>query len=67
MVRQTNSTNVQYCAVKLLSFIVNDMLDYAQLSTGQFRKSQTKFNLVESVTDIIDVIGFKAKEYGIKL
>ena len=67
MVRQTNSTNVQYCAVKLLTFIVNDMLDYAQLSTGQFRKSQTKFNLVESVTDIIDVIGFKAKEYGIKL
>jgi len=67
MVRQTNSTNVQYCAVKLLTFIVNDMLDYAQLSTGQFRKSQTKFNLIESVTDIIDVIGFKAKEYGIKL
>ena len=34
LVRQENSSNVQMSAVKVLSFLVNDMLDYAQLSAG---------------------------------
>lgn len=43
------------------------MLDYAQLSAGKFRKNFTRFNLVDSVSDIIDVMEFKAQELGIKL
>ena len=43
------------------------MLDYAQLSAGKFRKNYTRFNLVESVCDIIDVMDFKAQELGIRL
>ena len=52
-------------AVKLLNFIVNDMLDYAQLSAGQFRKSYSKFDLVQAITEITDVLSFKANQIGI--
>lgn len=43
------------------------MLDYAQLSAGKFRKLESKFDLVQCVSEILDVLGFKAKEIGISL
>ena len=43
------------------------MLDYAQLSAGQFRKNYTRFNLIESVQEIMDVMSYKAEELGINL
>ena len=53
--------------MKILTHIVNDMLDYAQLSAGQFRKLYSKFNVRNSINEIIDVMAFKAKELGITL
>lgn len=43
------------------------MLDYAQLSAGQFRKFYSKFNLVESVNEIKSIMQYKADELGITL
>lgn len=43
------------------------MLDYAQLSAGQFRKFINRFNLVDSVDEIISIMRFKADELGIIL
>lgn len=65
--RYEKSSNVQLTAVKLLSFLVNDMLDYAQLSAGQFRKFVKKFNLVDSVKEIVNMMKFKVDELGIEL
>ena len=56
------STNVQLSSVKILGSLVNDMLDYAQLSVGQFRKIITNFNLKECVNEIINIMKFKADE-----
>lgn len=43
------------------------MLDYAQLSNGEFRKFYTNFNLRSSVTEIIDIMSFKAHQLGIRI
>lgn len=58
--RQTTSTNIQFTAVKLLNFIINDMLDYAQLNAGKFRKQLVRFDLVESISEVLDIMKFKA-------
>lgn len=65
--RQVVSTNVQNSAVKMLNSIVNDMLDYAQLSTGQFKKCYSRFNLVESIGNIVEIMNYKATELGLKI
>ena len=52
---------VQLSAVKILNFLVNDMLDYAQLSAGQFRKANNFFNLPKSINEIVSVMTFKAQ------
>ena len=67
LTRQEESTNIQLSAVKILNFLVNDMLDYAQFSAGQFRKFITKFNLNEAVTEIFNILHYKATEMGIEL
>lgn len=54
-------------AVKILNFLVDDMLDYAQLSAGQFRKFQCIFDLPKAINEILDVMNFKADELGIKV
>ena len=43
------------------------MLDYAQISAGQFRKTFKKFDLVKSVDDIVKIMKFKADEFGISM
>ena len=48
LVRQEESTKVLSSSVKIMNFIICDMLDYAQLGAGQFRKFIQKMNLVES-------------------
>ena len=65
--RQTGSTTVQMTAIKILNFLVNDMLDFAQLSAGKFRKNWSQFELVGSISEVIDIMDFKAKELGITL
>ena len=65
--RQIQSTAIQNSAVKILNILVNDMLDYAQLSSGKFRKNYTRINLVDSISEIIEVLNYKASELGITL
>lgn len=67
LIRQEQSSIVQISALKILSFLVNDMLDYAQLSSGQFRKFMSNFDLFHTVTDVIDFMKFKADELGISI
>jgi len=38
---------------KLLDFLINDVLDFAQLWTGKFRMRVTSFNLREAIEEII--------------
>lgn len=43
------------------------MLDYAQLSAGQFRRFKSNFNLIESINEMIEVMNYKAYELGINM
>ena len=43
------------------------MLDYAQLSSGQFRKFFKKFNVVDSVEDVVSIMKFKAEKLGVEI
>ena len=52
---------MQLSAVSILNYLVNDMLDYAQLGAGQFRKFESIFNLQNAISDILKVLEFKAK------
>ena len=38
IMKQEDSTSMQMSATKILGFLINDMLDYGQLSAGKFRK-----------------------------
>lgn len=67
LTRLEESTNVQISSCEILKFFLNDMLDYAQMSAGQFRKFFKSFDLVESVGEILSILRFKADELGIDL
>ena len=67
LVKQEQSTSLQASATKILNYLINDMLDYAQLSAGQFRKFQKRFNLIKSINDIIRILRFKADELDIAI
>lgn len=38
---------------KILNFLVNDILDFAQMRNGKFRKHNQNFNLKDSINEII--------------
>ena len=40
---------VQNSSQKMLSFLVNDILDFAQLRSGKFRKDISFFNIKEAI------------------
>ena len=63
--RQATSTVAQRSAIDTLNFLVSDMLDYAELRAGQFRKTSQNFNIVNCVTEIKDIYNFKAGELNL--
>lgn len=38
---------------KLLDFLINDILDFAQLRSGKFRMRVTAFDLREAIEEVI--------------
>ena len=49
------SIGIQRSSTKLINYLVNDILDFAQLKSGKFRKDISKFDIRESIQEIIDV------------
>ena len=56
---------MQLSATKILTFLINDMLDYAQVSAGQFRKQVREFDLIKSVDDVIKMMQLKSNGLNI--
>jgi len=67
LARSEESTKVLGSSVKILNFVISDMLDYAQLGAGQFRKSIEQIDLIESVEETVDILRYKAEELDISL
>ena len=51
----------------MMSFLVDDLLDFAQLNAGKFRKTITEFDLSEAIQEMINVQKDKASMGGIRL
>ena len=52
---------------KILSFLVQDILDFAQLESGRFRKNSYNFNLEKIIREVLDIQEYKAQSLGISL
>ena len=58
---------IQDASAKLMSFLVQDFLDYAQIKSGKFRRNIKEFNAAESVNKVMAMQKEKAKAQGIIL
>lgn len=47
------SIKIQMSSSKILNFLVNDILDFAQMRSGKFRKDISNFNIKEAVQEIV--------------
>jgi len=50
-----------------MSFLVDDLLDFAQLNSGKFRKVLSNFDLKEAVEEVISIQKDKANMMGVEL
>lgn len=50
-----------------MGFLIQDLLDYAQIKAGKFRKNISKFNLREAVQQVMDIQMHQAVKRGIDL
>ena len=50
------SVMIQESSTKLLKFLVNDILDFAQIRAGKFRKNINVFNVKEAILEIILIL-----------
>jgi signal transduction histidine kinase len=58
---------IQNSSTKILTFLVNDMLDFAQLRSGKFRKDLFNFDVREAIAEIVNIQMLKAEFCGINL
>ena len=61
------SYKIQKSSERILSFLVDDILDFAQIGANKFRERITRFKLPKSVHEIIKILKFKADSLGIQL
>ena len=50
-----------------MSFLVQDLLDYAQIKAGKFRKSMKSFNIKDAVEKVMCIQRMKAHSQDIEL
>eukprot|EP00356_Strombidium_inclinatum_P015900 CAMPEP_0170509730 /NCGR_PEP_ID=MMETSP0208-20121228/65373_1 /TAXON_ID=197538 /ORGANISM="Strombidium inclinatum, Strain S3" /LENGTH=75 /DNA_ID=CAMNT_0010793117 /DNA_START=1359 /DNA_END=1586 /DNA_ORIENTATION=- len=55
MDRLSDSLKVQDSSSRLMSFLVQDFLDYAQIKSGKFRVNVKPFDVTETVEKVISI------------
>ena len=38
-----------------MSFLIQDLLDFAQIKNGKFRKNVAEFNLIDAIEEVIAI------------
>ena len=61
------SNNIQDSSTNMMGFLVDDLLDFAQINAGKFRKVVTNFDLKEAVNEVVSIQKDKASMAGINL
>jgi len=49
-----------------MKFLIQDLLDFAQIKNGKFRKNMKLFDVINAVHRVMDIQRDKAKSLGIK-
>ena len=52
---------IQTSSTKLLTYLVNDILDLSQINSGKFRIDSSVFNICEAIDEIISIQKQKAE------
>mmetsp|Transcript_17579 Transcript_17579/g.27172 ORF Transcript_17579/g.27172 Transcript_17579/m.27172 type:complete len:96 (-) Transcript_17579:1061-1348(-) len=50
-----------------MTFMVQDLLDFAQIKAKKFRKNITEFNIREAIEDIVAIQSKKAEDSNLRL
>jgi signal transduction histidine kinase len=45
-----------------MEFLVQDLLDFAQIKAGKFRKNIKLFNIKEAIDQVVAIQSYKAKK-----
>lgn len=53
MIKLKAGWKIQQSSANVLTFIVQDLLDYAQIKSGKFRKNINEFNLISAVEEVM--------------
>ena len=48
-----------------MDFLVQDLLDYAQIKAGKFRLNIQPFDIIDAIENVMSIQKFKADERGI--
>jgi signal transduction histidine kinase len=67
MSKLNSSWKIQHSSANVLTFIVQDLLDYAQIKSGKFRKNIMEFNVINAVEEIMIIQQRKAVDNNIRL
>ena len=51
----------------MLNYLVADILDFAQMKQGKFRKNIQYFDLKLAVEEVISILQYKADQLGINI
>ena len=60
-----DAIKVQISSTKILMFLVNDILDFAQIKANKFRKECINFNIKVGIEEIISILQYKADQNGV--
>ena len=58
--------DIQDSSANLMSYMIQDLLDFSQIKNGKFRKNIKAFNIRDAVYDVMKVQRIKAQEKGIQ-
>lgn len=58
MIDQSNK--ISDSSTNIMGFLVDDLLDFAQINAGKFRKVNTEFDLREAIEEIVSIQHEKA-------
>ena len=67
MVKLNKGKHVQESSAHLMEFLVQDLLDFAQIKAGKFRKNIKLFNIKEAIDQVVAIQSYKAKKQGVEL
>ena len=65
LVKQKQSQKIQFSSTKLLSFYVNDILDFAQINAGRFRRDCHNMDIKQTIEEVMLIMQNKAEQQGV--